>query len=128
MSELTENYDKNITGSTEEHTHDHRHDHSHEHGHDDCHPHTHVHDPNEKKRQLARLSRVIGHLESVKRMIQNDADCSDVLMQLAASKSALNGLGKEIIKEHLAHCITHAIEQGDVKAVEDFQDAIQKYI
>ena len=90
--------------------------------------HEHVHDPKEKKRQINRISRVIGHLQYVKRMLENDEDCSAVLMQIAATKSALNGLGKEIIKEHLTHCIAHAIEEGDTKAVEEFQTAIRNGI
>lgn len=102
------------------------HEHTHAHGHG--HAHSHVHDPKEKKRQLNRLSRVIGHLEYVKRMIEDDEDCAAVLIQISASKSALNGLGKEIINEHISHCITHAIEEGDTTAIEEFQQAIQKYI
>ena len=92
------------------------------------HEHGHFHDPKEKKRQINRLSRVIGHLQHVKKMIENDEDCADVLMQIAASKSALNGLGKEIINEHISHCIAHAVEDGDTEAIEEFQKAIQKYI
>lgn len=89
---------------------------------------SHVHDPEEKRRQINRLSRVIGHLEHIKKMIQNDADCSAVLMQISATKSALNGLGKSIINEHISHCIAHAIEAGDMDAIEDFKTAIQKYL
>jgi DNA-binding FrmR family transcriptional regulator len=92
------------------------------------HPHTHVHDPKEKKRQINRIARIIGHLEYVKRMIENDNDCSEVLMQIAASRSALNGLGKEIINEHMSHCIAHALEEGDMKSVEEFQEAIKRYL
>lgn len=92
------------------------------------HAHGHYHDPQEKKRQVNRLSRVIGHLQYVKKMIENDEDCADVLMQISATRSALNGLGKEIINEHMKHCITHAIEDGDTEAVEEFQKAIQKYL
>lgn len=92
------------------------------------HTHTHTHDPDVKKKQLNRLSRIIGHLEHVKGMIERDENCSDVLMQVAAAKSALNGLGKSIINEHLAHCIVHAIEDGDTKEIEEFQNSIQKYI
>ena len=66
-------------------------------GQSEHHSHSHVHDPKEKKRQINRLSRVIGHLEYVKKMIENDEDCAAVLMQISATKSALNGLGKEII-------------------------------
>jgi len=90
--------------------------------------HEHHHDPQQKKRHVNRLSRVIGHLEHVKRLIENDEDCSQVLMQIAAAKSALNGLGKEIINEHISHCIAHAVEDGDSTALEEFQSAIQKYI
>ena len=125
--------------------HDHEHDHTHEH----THPHTHEefdeldeamehehmhhhhlshhHSPEEKKRQLNRLSRVIGHLQHVKRMIEEDQDCADVLMQLSASRSALTGLGKEIINEHITHCITHAVQDGDMEAIEEFQKAIEKF-
>ena len=90
--------------------------------------HSHVHDPKEKKRQINRLSRVIGHLEYVKKMIVNDEDCAAVLMQISATKSALNGLGKEIINEHISHCIAHAVEEGDVEAIEEFKKAIQRYL
>ena len=92
------------------------------------HNHSHVHDPKEKRRQINRLSRVIGHLEYVKKMIENDEDCATVLMQISATRSALNGLGKEIINEHISHCIAHAVEEGDTEAIEEFQKAIQKYL
>ena len=91
------------------------------------HKHSHYHSPEEKKRQLNRLSRVIGHLQHVKRMIEEDRDCADVLMQLSATRSALTGLGKEIINEHITHCITHAVQDGDMQAIEEFQKAIEKF-
>lgn len=87
----------------------------------------HHHSPDEKKRQLNRLSRAIGHLQHVKKMIESDEDCSDVLIQLSAVRSAIGGLGKEIINEHITHCITHAIEDGDICAVEEFKQAIDKF-
>ncbi len=96
--------------------------------HSEHHRHSHVHDPKEKRRQINRLSRVIGHMEHVKKMIENDEDSAEVLMQIAAVKSALNGLGKEIINEHISHCITHAVEEGDTEAIEEFKMAIQKYL
>ncbi len=100
-------------------------EHLHEQGH--THTHGHHHSPEEKKRQLARLSRVIGHLQHVKMMIEEDADCADVLVQLSATRSALTGLGKEIISEHITHCISHAIEDGDEDAIQEFQKAIDKF-
>jgi len=90
--------------------------------------HGHFHSAEAKKKQLNRLSKIIGHLQHVKKMIENDEDCADVLNQLSASKSALNGLGKVIINEHMTHCIYHAIEDGDTTAVEEFQKAVDKFI
>ena len=101
-------------------------DHPEHHGH--THSHGHVHDPKEKSRQINRLSRVIGHLEYIKKMIEADEDCAAVLMQISATRSALNGLGKEIINEHISHCIAHAVEEGDTHAIEEFKQAIQKYL
>lgn len=90
--------------------------------------HTHYHDPEEKKREINRLSRAIGHLQHVKTMMEEDVDCAEVLIQLSAVRSALTGLGKEIINEHITHCIAHAIEDGNTEAIADFQKAIEKFL
>ena len=90
--------------------------------------HGHHHSPEEKKKQVNRLSKAIGHCKHVKQMLDNDADCSEVLVQLSAVNAALRNLGKEIINEHMTHCITHAIEDGDTTAVEEFQEAVKKFI
>lgn len=90
--------------------------------------HGHYHDPEEKKRQLNRLARAAGHLNHVKMMMENDEDCAEVLTQLTAVIAALRGLGKEIINEHMTHCITHAIEDGDLAKVEEFKKAVQKFV
>lgn len=90
--------------------------------------HGHYHSPEAQKRQINRISRAIGHLKHVKTMIENDEDCSDVLIQISAVTSALRNLGKEIINEHMTHCIVHAIEEGDKDAVEEFQKAVKKFM
>lgn len=92
------------------------------------HVHTHMHDPKEVKAIINRLAKAIGHLEAVKSMVENGRDCSEVLIQLAAVKSALNNTGKLILKEHINHCIVHAIENGDNQAVEDLNHAIDQFI
>ncbi len=90
--------------------------------------HGHHHDPLEKKKQLNRLSRAMGHLQHVKKMMEADEDCAEVLIQLSAVESALHGLGKEIINEHITHCIAHAVENHDEAAIEDFKKAINRYL
>ena len=92
------------------------------------HTHKHYHSQEEKKKQINRISKAIGHLQHVKTMIENDEDCADVLMQLSAVTSALRSLGKEIINEHMTHCIAHALEDGDTTAVEEFTKAVKKFI
>ena len=92
------------------------------------HTHKHYHSQEEKKKQINRISKAIGHLQHVKTMIENDEDCADVLMQLSAVTSALRNLGKEIINEHMTHCIAHALEDGDTTAVEEFNKAVKKFI
>lgn len=90
--------------------------------------HGHYHSPEHKKKMLNRMSKAIGHLQKVKNMMEEDEDCADILTQLSAVESAFHSLGKEIINEHMTHCIVHAIEDGDTKAVEEFQKAIKKYL
>ena len=65
------------------------HEHVHEHGHEHPHVHGHVHDPEQTKKISNRLARAIGHLESIKKMVEDDRDCSEVLIQLAAVESAI---------------------------------------
>ena len=75
-----------------------------------------------------RLARAIGHLEKVKRMVEEDVDCSDVLVQLSAVKSALNNAGKILLKDHIEHCLVDAVERGDMQAVEVLNHAIDQLI
>lgn len=77
---------------------------------------------------VRRLARAIGHLQSVKKMVEDNKDCSDVLTQLAAVKSALTNTGKLILKDHIEHCITNAVQTGDREAIANLEHAIEKLI
>jgi DNA-binding FrmR family transcriptional regulator len=110
-----------------DHTHEHAHTHTHTHSHESR-GHHHVHSDDEKKAVLNRLSRAIGHLESVRRMVERDEDCSEVLIQLSAVRNAINNTGKVIMKNHISHCIVEAIEQDDLEAVEALNHAIDHFI
>lgn len=80
------------------------------------------------KAVINRLSRAIGHLEAVKRMVEEGKDCSEVLIQIAAVKSAVNNIGKIILQDHINHCVVDAIETGDEKVLEDLSVAIDKFM
>ena len=95
-----------------------------EHTHTHTHPHEHAH----QKAVLNRLSRAIGHLESVKKMVERGEDCADVLIQLAAVRAALNSTGKIILKDHIEHCLVDAVETGDQETVERLNRAIDQFV
>ncbi len=92
------------------------------------HRHNHSHSHKHTKDVSNRLARAIGHLQKVKDMVDTGEDCSDVLIQLAAVKSALNNTGKLILKDHLEHCIVHAVEEGDEEMLSELNNAIDKFI
>lgn len=91
--------------------------------------HSHSHHKHTQTRAVInRLSRAIGHLESVKRMVETGQDCSEVLIQLAAVRAALNSTGKLILKDHIEHCLMDAVENGDTAPVEQLNKAIEQFI
>lgn len=97
-----------------------------EHEHDAEHSHGHHH-PNSKA-VSNRLARAIGHLEAVKRMVDREEDCAEILTQLAAVRSAINNAGKVLLMDHLNHCIVDAVEENDMEKIKEFGDAIQKFV
>ena len=114
-------------GTIYEHTYE-NHSHMDEHGHDHSHTHTHTHTHQYTKAVLNRLSRAIGHMESIKRMVEDGRDCSEVLVQLSAVKAAINNTAKVILKDHIEHCMVDAVESGDHEAIEELTAAIDRFI
>ena len=102
------------------------HDHIHEHAQGLPHTPGHVHE--NQKAVVNRLARAIGHLEKVKRMVEDGGDCSEVLVQLAAVRSALDNTGKVILKDHMRHCLVDAVAAGDEDAIDDLCLAIDRYM
>ena len=116
-----------MTVRSEEEVYYHDHGDGHVHSHPVEHQHSHSHNHTQTKAVLNRLSRAIGHLESVKRMVEEGRDCTEVLVQLAAVRSALTGTAKVILKDHLEHCMTDA--QADMDAnLQALNEAIDKFM
>lgn len=109
-------------------THEHEHDHDHPHDHEYDHEHPHGHTHANTKAVINRLARAIGHLEHVKRMVEDGRDCSEVLVQIAAVRSAINNVGKIILQDHIQHCIVEAVERDDEKALDDLCQAIDQFV
>ncbi len=62
-----------------------------------------------KKRADNRLASIEGHVKAIRKMIEDDSTCEDVILQLSAVESAVNKLAKTILKEHLNHCLDRYI-------------------
>jgi len=90
--------------------------------------HGHVHTPEENRAVLNRLSRAIGHLESIKKMVESGRDCSEVLIQLSAVKSAINNAGKVVLKNHIEHCLVEAVQSGEWEIVDELTEAIDRFV
>ena len=103
-----------------------QHDHIHLHEQGVAHSHGHVHE--NQKAVINRLARAIGHLEKVKRMVEDGQDCSEVLVQLAAVRSALDNAGKVILQDHIRHCMVDAVAAGDDTAIDDLCQAVEKFM
>lgn len=75
-----------------------------------------------------RLARAIGHLESIKKMVEADRDCSEVLIQLAAVKSAIRSTSRQILRNHMETCVTAAIQQNDEETLSELYRAIDELL
>ena len=90
--------------------------------------HHHSHSHTQTKAVANRLARLIGHLKHVKKMVEEGRDCTEVLTQLAAVDSALKGVSRVIIKDHMEHCIVDAVQHEDRQALEELSKAIDSFI
>ena len=88
------------------------------------HTHAHAHPHQSTKTVKNRLARVIGHLHAVERMIDDGRDCAEVLVQLAAVRSALSNVCKIILRDHMNHCVIDAVQKGDTETLSELDRAI----
>jgi len=122
VNSITEFIEKEVDHLSGKHIHEHSEPHGHMDGHRHDNSHTHT------KAVLNRLSRAIGHLESVKRMVEDGRDCSEVLIQLAAVRSAIGSTAKIILKDHIEHCIVDAVGSNDIAPLDELNKAIERFM
>lgn len=78
---------------------------------------------------LNRLARIEGHVRAIKKMVEADTPCPDVLVQIAAVRSAINGVGKVILEDHLSSCMIEAVEKDDYQqAMKDLKISLDRFI
>ena len=75
-----------------------------------------------------RLKKIIGQVQTIDRMVDEDVPCEDILAQINAAKSALHGCGKVVLEGHIKHCVRDGIEHGDAdKTIENFTKAVERF-
>lgn len=75
-----------------------------------------------------RLRKILGQVQAIDRMIEEDIPCEDVLSQINAAKSALHKVGQVVLEGHINHCVRDGIEHGDVdKTISDFTKAVERF-
>ena len=82
----------------------------------------------DKKNLITRINRILGSLEGVKKMIEDDRYCKDVLIQLSAIDSSIKSLSSILLEYHLKHCIKDAIQSEDSdNGIEEIIDLFKRF-
>ena len=80
----------------------------------------------EKKKLINRLSRIEGQIRGIKSMVEQDAYCTDILMQSAAVNAAVNAFNKELLAAHIKGCVADGIRGGDDSVIDELAVTLQK--
>ncbi len=102
---------------------------AHECGHDAC-SCRHKNTPRDREFQAdmqKRLNRIIGQLNGVKAMLDDNRYCGDVLVQLAAAESAVRSVSSKLLQDHLETCVVEQIQQGNVEVVDEVMQLMKKF-
>ena len=81
---------------------------------------------NEYRSLINRLSRIEGQVRGIKNMIENDAYCTDVLVQVSAVQAALGAFSKELLSNHIHTCVAENIRKGDDSVIDELVVTLQK--
>ena len=81
----------------------------------------------EKKRIISRLNRIGGQISGISKMVENDAYCNDVLIQLSAVKSSVKSLSAYIVENHLFTCVARDLEHGELDAIDEIISLFKRF-
>ena len=82
---------------------------------------------NEKRLVIGRLNRIEGQVKGIAKMIENDAYCNDVLIQLAAVKNAVQSLSTHVLENHLYTCIARDLENGELDTMDEIISLFKRF-
>ena len=82
-------------------------------------------EPDIKARNLRRLRRIEGQVRGLHKMVEEDRYCAEIMTQISSVHEALRAVGRELMRNHLKHCATAAIKQGDGKANAMYDELVE---
>ena len=94
----------------------------------DCCHRKKVRSEDELKKLTTRLSRIEGQIRGIRAMVEGDAYCIDILMQVSAATSALSAFRRELLSEHIRTCVANDIKQGNTEKTEELVAALDRII
>ncbi len=92
----------------------------------ECCAKTKIRDEKEYKSLVNRLNRIEGQIRGIKKMVENNAYCTDVLVQSAAVNAAINAFNKELLSNHIKTCVAQDIRDGNDDVIDDLLKTLQK--
>jgi DNA-binding FrmR family transcriptional regulator len=81
-----------------------------------------------KKNMMNRLSRIEGQIRGIKKMIDEDIYCDDILNQITSVKAALGGVSKILLEKHIESCVVEKLKNGDEEVMDELMKTISKMI
>ena len=91
-----------------------------------CNTKTKHRDDDERKKLLNRLSRVEGQIRGIRKMVESDVYCTDILIQVSAVTAALNAFNKELLSNHIHTCVANDIREGKDETIDELCDTLQR--
>ncbi len=82
----------------------------------------------EKRNLISRLNRIEGQIRGIKKLIENDTYCDDVINQINSSRSALNGVSKTILKKHMESCVAEKLKNDDPEIISEFIKTVERIL
>lgn len=80
----------------------------------------------EKKDLITRLNRVEGQIRGIKKMVEENIYCNDILIQTSAATAALNAFNRELLKQHLSSCVKEELEKGNDEIIAELVKTLEK--
>lgn len=82
--------------------------------------------PEEQKKLIHRLNRIEGQIRGIRKMVENDSYCTDILIQSAAVNAAVNAFNKELLSSHIHGCVARDIRNGKDEVIDELMITLQK--